>query len=286
MNFGRPVDPILALLLLGTADPESYLYCLRGGLCRTLLPIIWRKVAASYQGVIKAGSAQKQLLVRKNEGFPKFRGNISINMMPFVLGDEASIPPQYHQYLPLINVCAKEDSTELGKICYLTIEESIIGEKEATQRRPGLHCDSAGFLKSPSRMLSKQAANIWGRGSMGEQRVIGGIYLGSTVDDSCVIHDCRINPHVIGTHGSLEHLRKQIFEKCGVRKSCKAGQLYWITDKTPHESMVLQPGTKRQFFRLVTSSISHWYAEHSTSNDLCKVPENVVIIRGNKFLDQ
>ena len=103
-------------------------------------------------------------------------------------------------------------------------------------------------------------ASIWGAGRIQNEHYFGGIYLASTVSDSCEIHNCTIEkPEVIGTHGSIEHLRKRVFEKCGNRFRPKMGELYWITDRTPHESLPLKAGTQRTFFRLVTSSVSHWY---------------------------
>ena len=60
--------------------------------------------------------------------------------------------------------------------------------------------------------------------------------------------------------------------------------MVWITDCTPHESLPLKAETSRQYFRLVTSEVSVWYADHSTPNPLgIKPPENVKIVHGNKF---
>ena len=57
-----------------------------------------------------------------------------------------------------------------------------------------------------------------------------------------------------------------------------------MTDCTPHESLPLKAGTSRQYFRLVTSDVSVWYADHSTPNPLGIVPEEEVkIVHGNKF---
>ena len=62
------------------------------------------------------------------------------------------------------------------------------------------------------------------------------------------------------------------------------GEMVWITDCTPHESLPLPAGKSRQYFRLVTSDVSVWYADHSTPNPLGIVPpENVKIVSGNKF---
>ena len=52
-----------------------------------------------------------------------------------------------------------------------------------------------------------------------------------------------------------------------------------MTDRTPHESLPLKPGQYRQYFRLVTSNVSVWYAKHSTPNPLgCTPGEGVRIV--------
>merc|ERR1712139_709132 len=61
--------------------------------------------------------------------------------------------------------------------------------------------------------------------------------------------------------------------------------MYWLTDRTPHETLPVKEDTYRQFFRVVTSSLSAWFPEHSTANRLgIKPDENITkIIEGNKF---
>ena len=68
------------------------------------------------------------------------------------------------------------------------------------------------------------------------------------------------------------------------KNKSNSGKMVWITDCTLHESLPLKAGTSRQYFRLVTSEVSVWYADHSTPNPLgIKPPENVKIVHGNKF---
>ena len=62
----------------------------------------------------------------------------------------------------------------------------------------------------------------------------------------------------IGAHGDIEHLRQGFVDK-GVRKiSLAANEMLWMTDRTPHESLTLKAGTRRQYFRLVEHVI-HLY---------------------------
>ena len=63
------------------------------------------------------------------------------------------------------------------------------------------------------------------------------------------------------------------------------GQVYWITDKTPHESVPLKEKTMRQFFRIVTSEVSFWFRDHSTPNPLGVLPDPEITktVTGDKF---
>ena len=65
----------------------------------------------------------------------------------------------------------------------------------------------------------------------------------------------------------------------------EAGEMVWMTDRTPHESVSIPAGTKRRYVRLVCSDVTAWYAAHSTPNPLGVVPpEDVKIIQGDKFI--
>ena len=70
--------------------------------------------------------------------------------------------------------------------------------------------------------------------------------------------------------------------------SMESDQVYWITDRTPHESLPLQSTRMRQFFRIVTSEVSFWYKDHSTSNPLGVLPDPATtqIVVGDKFSDE
>ena len=88
--------------------------------------------------------------------------NININMMPFILERtfaNCRLPENVRPYWDMIKACirpefAKADhhmwsgghKTEVGKVCYLTIQESAV-EKGASQRRPGLHTDHPGSVR-------------------------------------------------------------------------------------------------------------------------------------------
>ena len=143
----------------------------------------------------------------------------------------------------------------------------------------------------------------------------GGIYMASSVENSCRAWNCKIVPEeegdkddgacgnkvagesgdrssggrrkgnneAIGRLGSIEHLRHLLPEELAL--TMKANRLYWMTDRTPHESLPLKKGTHRQFFRLVMSQVSLWYEDHSTPNPNGVKPDPKVtkIVKGDKF---
>ena len=126
----------------------------------------------------------------------------------------------------------------------------------------------------------------WGSGVYDGTQVFrykGGIFMASNVSDSTVVWNCAVpnSGELTGNLGDLSHL-SGVF---GKGRTLQEGELLWITDKTPHASLPLAQGTHRQYFRLVTSDVSVWYADHSTPNPLgVKPPDSVKIVKGNKFV--
>eukprot|EP00091_Calanus_sinicus_P011195 TRINITY_DN25410_c0_g1_i1.p1 TRINITY_DN25410_c0_g1~~TRINITY_DN25410_c0_g1_i1.p1 ORF type:complete len:182 (-),score=51.59 TRINITY_DN25410_c0_g1_i1:91-636(-) len=119
---------------------------------------------------------------------------------------------------------------------------------------------------------------------MEEDRFVlrGGIYLASSIPSSCRAWNCGVEPPAIGSLGDIEHMREAL---PGPGFELEAGQLYWLTDRTPHESMALPQGAHRQFFRIVTSQVSLWYKDHSTPNPLGVEPDPTITrtVIGDKF---
>ena len=119
--------------------------------------------------------------------------------------------------------------------------------------------------------------------------LVGGIFMASNVSNSCAVWNCTIEAddngdEVIGDLGNVEHLRDFLPSQS---ENMGANEMYWISDRTPHESLPLKEGTYRQYFRLVTSQVSLWFEEHSTKNPLGVVPDpNITkIVKGSKFED-
>lgn len=192
--------------------------------------------------------------------FPESKG-ININMMPFIMGDVSTIPEEYRGYVPMINACNLPES-EIGKVGYLTITESNVTKGES-QRRGGVHVE-----KHPNRS--------WGGGGGAWGGYKGGLFMASNVSNSCKVWNQYVE--VPGMMGDCEHLRSELGEGELLQKN----ELIWMTDGTPHESMSLQEGTHRQFFRLVTSEVDVWYEDHSTKNRLGIDPAGR-IVKGSKF---
>eukprot|EP01060_Flectonema_neradi_P000414 TRINITY_DN1026_c0_g1_i12.p1 TRINITY_DN1026_c0_g1~~TRINITY_DN1026_c0_g1_i12.p1 ORF type:complete len:209 (+),score=30.39 TRINITY_DN1026_c0_g1_i12:703-1329(+) len=137
--------------------------------------------------------------------------DININMMPFVFGDKNSIPSEYHGYLPLIESCW---GLKGGQICYLTIQESLV-KKDTSQRRAGLHIETPGSFENlhPKHRLGGGRSTIlaWGKGAIAGRLCLEGIYMSSTVSDSCRVFNCRIRedkltePGIVRSHGDVSH---------------------------------------------------------------------------------
>ena len=116
----------------------------------------------------------------------------------------------------------------------------------------------------------------------GPDKYEGGIYIASNRSDTTTVWDALVDssvPGLVEKGGGCEHLREWI----GSGTTLQANELIWMTDRTPHEALPQQESGNRQFFRLVMPYVSHWYAEHSTANPKCPLPDHVNVIEGDKF---
>ncbi len=210
--------------------------------------------------------------------------NRNVNMMPFIYGDISSLPPDLQCYEDCIKACPIS-SSEKGKIYYLTVHESYV-EPESSQRRGGLHIEAPGNIHDyMTNSFSPGREHHWGVGFFySPDKYEGGIYMASSVSDTSRIYDALVDNSVqdiVDEHGGCEYLRP-LMEHAGT--NLRAGQLVWMTDRTPHEALPQDVAGHRTFFRVVTSEISHWFAMHSTPNPKVPLPENVVVVNTNKFV--
>ncbi|RHY40644.1 hypothetical protein DYB26_009973 [Aphanomyces astaci] len=296
-------NPVLRQVLLGCYDPSSPLRHLRGQ--RGILELIFARLMKAWEahiddnarGVMRLGGRRGASMqnipgrvpqrLRFPEPWPQPMDPLSnrpcdfhVNMMPFVMGDITSLPTSCQRYHDIIVVClAKNSSGEHGKVGYLTIHEGMV-EAGTSQRRGGLHIEAGGG----GGQSIKTEDFFWGQGRFEQNVLHGGIYMASTVDQSCAIYDVVIQDpaSVVGELGNVEHLRSSLAKKDIPPLLLLATELVWMTDRTPHESLPLPVTTFRQYFRLVTSGVSHWYADHSTPNPLSIQP-TAKIVFGNKF---
>ena len=183
--------------------------------------------------------------------FPLSMG-LTINMLPMVIGDPASLPRVYRHYLPLVTACEVERE-QLGRIGYLSIWETQVPHG-GTQRRPGIHTEGWGEVGGPA----------WGSGGRQDGRRHGGLYLATSRADTCRIWDLRIEHP--GPHGDCESSRATLETMPFLLM--EAHRLYWIHDRTPHEALAQPEAGVRQWFRFVTSGVTHWFARYSTPNPL------------------
>jgi hypothetical protein len=227
-----------------------------------------------------------------------------VNMMPFDIANLRTLPSYCQQYWPLIEIClsyvAREGKKTTG---YLSIDErpTPIGK---SQRREGLHVESPGLLPVVDKIVPSSAATAssrfvpgvehhWGNGIMMRSEYLeGGIFLGSNLANTTAVWNCRIRDEhgdIIAPHGSIERCREVLGPPSHI---LDAGELVWLTDKTPHEALPRlsssssssSPTPRRQFFRLVLGEVTAWFADHSTDNPTgYPVPSKVRIVVGNKY---
>ena len=262
------------------------------------------------------GSIEESTLIRGDAHFLHYSGwvsfpepsNININMMPFIAStkfDKTKLPHYVKPYQRMLNYalgCAhgfrKRNYRNVeGKIFFLTIQESWV-DADTSQRRPGLHTDNPGPLVIKKRSSRSDVNETFSKGSgtfdyvtcshhWGNTNVSGGIYMTSNTANSCRAWDCKIEAgqktgeEVISSFGDVEHLRPFLPEPTTLEPNV----LYWITDRTPHESLPLEKGQFRQFFRIVTSDVSLWFVDDNTENPNGVKPDPSItkIVKGSKF---
>eukprot|EP01052_Picozoa_sp_SAG31_P035500 SAG31_NODE_4293_length_3375_cov_6.098901_1_plen_1019_part_10 len=302
------------------------------GESKSVSPELWKKWTTLCKQVRQVGAVSVNSPDTRPKGvggssdktglltFPKQTG-VKINMMPFVLGDWDSIPKQYQQYRPFIEACPTS-SDDVGRICYLTIDEGFV-EKGQSQRRGGLHVESPGKRRQVLQTSGQfKLSEMYVTSQLGEKedeaerraydeaeraaeydsgyvcygpatpfpplptkfpdwsktavennpKTSGGLYMASSVDDSCRVWDTSIAPMVIGNDGDIEHLRN-VLDRTSESRTLKAGELVFMSDLTPHEVLPQKASSERTYFRLIVGKVSIWDAKISTPNPLGIQPD-------------
>ena len=205
--------------------------------------------------------------------------------MPFRFGVKDSLPEDLQCYYEMIEECPYMED-EKNSVGFLTVHESYVDVGNA-QRREGLHIESPGVLLDQNNpyaaAFTPGVEHGWGMGVFfGPDNYEGGIYMASSVENTSEVWDALVDnqvPGIVDKHGGCEHLRSML----GRGTKLGAGELIWMTDCTPHEALPQKESGYRQFFRVVTPYISHWYAAHSTPNPRVPLPDNVIVVYENKF---
>jgi hypothetical protein len=272
-------------IIKGTLDPNSPLSAIAGD--RLAISTIFKKLDDMYKAYIQHTLYAYQIInFHYTLTFPPTQ-YLNINMMPFKLFENLSLPTECKPYLNFINLARKFIPYNPDHIAYLTIHESDVAMNE-TQRRPGLHVESP-VLKVSGNIDLFDYRDVhhchvrWGMGGYVSNIPVDGIYMASSVSNTTRVWPFIIDKHeeIADSHGGIECLRPYL----GDGYTLKAGELCWFTDRTPHESLPLPENTHRQFFRLVVGKIDIWYTQHSTPNPLgVEVPDDVQIIHTNKFI--
>ena len=117
---------------------------------------------------------------------------------------------------------------------------------------------------------------------MSSDKFEAGIFMASSVSNTCAIWDALIDQETTDSHGGMEHLRPLLNRPFLI----PANELIWMTDRTPHQAMPQRKSGYRQFFRLVTSDFNVWHAQHCTANPKVPLPPHVHVIHERRFENQ
>jgi len=264
--------------------------------------------------------------------FPEAK-DLNVNMIPFVLGKKETLPESLWPYYDMIVMKCPLQGSELGKVLYLTVHEGWV-EAGQTQRRGGIHIESprygmksinesngddsdlarpstspsisSSFSTNTTSITSKIRAGEWkgipgrvgwGRGVLKDDEFIGGLYMASTIANTCVVYHALVDKVSTDDEGGCEHLRhllppedNDFHERQNhtdgrnpnrgrkFSRAMEANELVWMTDRTPHEVIPQTEREYRQFFRLVTSSLSIWNTARSTTNENIELPPHVLVV--------
>jgi len=290
------LNPVARALLAGARDGGSAMH----GALPEVLERIFRCTRALWAAELTPAGAdggqpsRPPAVLVGGARFPRPTG-LDVNMMPFVLGRKDTLPESLHQYWGLIQECQQMLRCEAGRVVYLTVQESDMRPGQP-QRRPGLHTE--GFLSTlasdgvegPAECTMMPVWHPWGMGvRLRAGQFDGGVFMASNMSQTTKLWPVELPRRPGGAShlgGGAEHLRG-VLETGALALEPRADELVWQTDAVPHESLPPAPsqeGKPRAFFRLVTSGVRVWWAQHSTPNPLGVVPPpGVKVLYHSKF---
>jgi hypothetical protein len=179
--------------------------------------------------------------------FPVFTG-IKCNMMPFIQGDNSSIPDVYKPYAEIID----ENYLERGEIGFLTIHESFV---ESGRSQRGYNC--TGINRNVHIEVGRnEELNHWGGGTWGGRykTLLDGsteVLIANSISDTCRFWDRKEMAYT--KDGDLSGYIDRYPEHTGIL--LKSGEVAKITIFTPHECIPQRESGERQFFRIVGKGV-------------------------------
>lgn len=208
----------------------------------------------------ECGQPPKYCICKRIE-FPAYSG-IRCLMMPYIQGDETSVPDSYLPYRDII----KSIFIKKGDIGFLTIDESpvVAGNPHRGARAKygrALHTEAG---RKPGVIYQ------WGGGGWGNHHAVildrdVKVLVASNIDDSCAVWD--VEHEDTSLDGDIGYeTAKYPYEAA---RFLKAGEVAEIGILTPHESIPVSKDCNRQFLRIVSSGV-HGREDYFTTNP--KVP--------------
>lgn len=178
---------------------------------------------------------------------PAFSGT-RVMMMPIILGDGESVPPELQHYAEtLAALFEKMLADHAGKVGYLTIDEKRVAAGE-THRRAGKHVD--GVFNGSIGGWGGGGGGGWGSAGNGMLtvsniagcRLWAGEFVGEVDKDGGCVGEVAAPPIVL-----------------------EGGVAYWLDGLCVHESMPMAKAVDRQFVRLSLPSCAPWFDGYSVN---------------------
>ena len=181
--------------------------------------------------------------------FPEYTG-LRCLMMPFIQGDPSSVPPEFSAYAAL--------AIEPGEIGYLTVDESeTVGGRPQRAKRA-----------KHARAIHTEAGVVEGRLAWGGSTRVTldpdtRVLVASNVGGSCAVWDEAYRNTT--SDGDIGHASDAFpYESARI---LAAGEVATFGVLTPHESLPVPHGTRRQFVRVVGNGV-HGREDYFTMNPL------------------
>lgn len=183
--------------------------------------------------------------------FPVFTG-VSCKMMPFIQGDSSSLPSVYQSYAKII----EENYLEKNEIGFLTIDESFVnantsqrGYNSANINR-NIHIE-VGQYDNKNRW-GGGTTSTWGKSPKVILKDDTMVLIANSISNTCRVWN--ILEHRYTSDGDLSMYIDDYPENTGTLLA--AGELAKISIFTPHEAIVQNHSSNRQFFRIVGKGVT------------------------------